>query len=158
MLWMRNVLYRFSHLDTWLLISGTVWEGYGTISRRRHDQEQTLRVNICVHFLFPSSSFCFLFVVELWYLIFLLLSPCLPVAVIYLPAIKDSCPSRTTSHINTFFHNHGVSSQQPKAMAIMCVLLLKWWKSFAEFDELHWRDVLHVKLWKRKHSTISVLM
>lgn len=76
----------------------------------------------------------------------------------YLPAIKDSCPSRTTSHINTFFHNHGVTSQQPKAMAIKCVLLLKWWKSFAEFDELHWRDVLHVKLWKRKHSTISVLM
>lgn len=58
----------------------------------------------------------------------------------YLPAIKDSCPSGTTSHINTSFHNHDVSSQQPKAMAIKCVLLLKWWKSFAEFDEIHWRD------------------
>lgn len=57
----------------------------------------------------------------------------------YLPAIKGSCPSGTTSHINTSFHNHGVLSKQQKAMAIKCVLLLKWWKS-SEFDEIHWRD------------------
>lgn len=37
----------------------------GDLPQEVHDQEQTLRVNTLVHFLFPSSSFCFLLVAEL---------------------------------------------------------------------------------------------